>query len=199
MAKYKIRHSSTNREFGFDALGNLVTTGFSVGAKNGTGVAVKEYSVAGWNTTVFTLTGYVLTVANTTGASFGGAKIYDFPAGRISIEGGTYNLSCDWAGTDIAAAGSGDISFGSTITADATLDGTDVDIGASTGMLDPFVTGVGTAKGFFVKDTEIDGTTTALDLNMNMIIDDADVDDGDSDPVTITGTITLFWRNLGDY
>lgn len=170
-----------------------------LGAPNGATVSAVENGSGPVHQTVLTLTSTPVTVGNTTGASFGGVKLYDFPAGRILIHGVTADLSFNWDGTDIAAAGSGDVSLGTTITADATLDGTDVDLLPSTAMTDPFVAGVGAAAGALASSAQFDGTTTAKDANLNIIIDDADVADAASDVVLVTGTITLTWTNLGDY
>lgn len=150
--------------------------------------------------TVLTLADFPVTVGNTSGASFGGAKIYDFPAGRIGVRGVTASLGFNWAGQDIAATGSGDYSLGTTQTADATLNSTDVNLLPSTAMTDPFVAGVGAPTGnALAAAAQFDGTTTAIDAFLNIIIDDADVADGASDVVLVSGTITITWDNLGDY
>ncbi len=169
------------------------------GAKNGATVAVTEYGDSILHQSVLTLSDTPVTVANTTGSSFGGVKLYDFPAGRMLVLGVTADLTFNWDGTDIAADGSGDFSMGTTITADATLAGTDVDLLPSTGLLDPFVAGVGTGTGALAAAAQFDGTATAKDLNLNIIIDDADVADGASDIVLVSGTVRVTWINLGDY
>lgn len=170
-----------------------------VGAKNGDTVVVQELGNTVAKQTVLSLTATPVTVANTTGSSFGGVKLYDFPAGRILILGVTADLSMDWSASDIVATGSGDFSMGTTITADATLDGTDVNLLPSTGMTDPFVGGVGAAKGALAASAHFDGTATAISANLNMIIDDADVENATSDVVLVSGTVKLTWINLGDY
>lgn len=163
--------------------------------------AVAKYVPGAQQQAILTLTALPITVANTTGASFGSVKLFDFPAGRIRIEGGTVNFtSVNWAGTTIVATGSGDYSLGTTATADATLNSTDVDLVASTALLDPFVAGVGTGVGgVFVKDTEFDGSSTAKDVYLNMIIDDADVEDAGSAIVLVTGIIHFHCAYGGDY
>lgn len=175
------------------------TTSVGVGAKNGATVSVVEHGSHAIHKSVLTLASTPVTVANTTGASFGGVKLYDFPEGRILILGTTANLSFNWADTDIAATGSGDFSLGTTITADATIDGTDVNLLPSTGLTDPFVAGVGVGKGALAASVHIDGTGGAIDANLNIIIDDADVEDAASDIVLVSGTVTISWINLGDY
>jgi hypothetical protein len=162
------------------------------------GVKVQNVVAGNFITTTLTLTSVPITVANTTGASFGSLKLYDFPAGRIYILGGSSSFTFTWTGQSIAADGSGDYSIGTTATADATLGGTDVDIQASTAMLDPFVLGVGTGSGVFAAPAAHDGTGTAKDMYLNMIIDDADVADTDTDTVLMTGTIVFAWVQFGD-
>lgn len=174
-------------------------TSSGVGAKNGATVTVVERGNDVIHKTILTLASTPVTVANTTGASFGGVKLYDFPEGRIFVLGSVYSLGFVWTDEDIAADGSGDFSLGTTITADATLNGTDVDLGPSTAMTDPFVLGVGAATGSaLAAAAQFDGTATAKDLNLNIIIDDADVEDAASDVVLASGTVTVTWINLGD-
>lgn len=176
------------------------TTVSGAGAKNGATVTASERGNSTVHQTVLTLASTPVTVANTTGASFGGVKIYDFPAGRILVLGVTASVGFVWTDEDIAAAGSGDYSLGSTITADATLGGTDVDMLPSTAMTDPAVLGVAAAtNNALAVSAQFDGTATAIDVNLNIIIDDADVADAASDVVLASGTVTISWVNLGDY
>lgn len=151
--------------------------------------------------TVLQLDDVSVTVGNTTGVSFGGTKVYDMPAGRILVLGATLaavTLDLTDAGnaTPIDAADGGDIAFGTTAPDDGTLTGTDVNIIPST-SIDPLsggLTGVALAA-----SAQIDGTTTAVDVYLNLLIDDADVGDGASDVLLVSGTLTLVWVNLGDY
>lgn len=162
-------------------------------------VSVTEVVAGNQHSVTLKLNSLPVTVGNTSGASFGSKKLYDFLAGRVYMIGGTANLSFAWTGEDIAATGSGDFSIGTTATADATLNSTDVNLLESTAMLDPFVAGVGTGTGAFAAPAAFDGTTTAIDMYLNMIIDDADVADGASDTVLVSGTIHFAYFNLGDY
>lgn len=165
-------------------------------------VAVAETGSGSFRTTTITLTAMPVTVANTTGASFGGQQLYDFPEGRIFVLGVTaYFGTIDWSATTIGATGSGDYSLGSTVTTDATLNGTDIDMLPSSAMLDPFAAGIGRSNAgtALAAAAQFDGTTTAKDLFLNAIVDDADVGDGDSDIVLFSGTIVVNWVYLGDY
>lgn len=187
---------STNRErpVDLDTVGtvNAPTTGSIIPKECGTG-AVRQ--------TVLTFTNVPVTVANTTGASFGSFKFYDFPEGLIHVHGvSAYFSSIVWTGESIVATGSGDFSMGTTATADATLSSTDVNLLPSSAMLDPFVGGVGrsNAHAYLAASAKFDGTTTPVDAYLNVIIDDADVSDTDSDTVLFTGTVVITWQNEGN-
>ena len=182
------------------AYGGASSTTVGIGAKNGATVTATEGGNDIIHKTTLTLASTPVTVANTTGASFGGVKLYDWPAGRILVHGVTASLGFVWTGEDIAQDGSGDYSLGTTITADATLGTTDVDLLPSTAMTDPFVSGVGAATAnALAAAAQFDGTATAKDANLNIIIDDVDVADGASDVVLASGTVVITWTNLGDY
>lgn len=151
--------------------------------------------------TSLALTDVSVTVGNTTGVSFGGTKIYDFPQGRILVlgsvlEGVTFDLTDAGNVTPIDAADGGDIAVGTTVAGDGTLTGTDVDLIPST-SIDPISSGVTGAA--LAASAQFDGTTTAVDAYFNVLIDDADVGDGASDVVLVSGTLTLHWCLLGDY
>lgn len=177
--------------------------------------AISDYVVAkelgGGGTvrqTILTVTALPVVTGNTTGASFGSRQIYDFPAGRILVLGVTANFTsitfntAAGANGDIAGGGSGDYAIGTTATADATIDSTDVNLLPSSAMLDPFVSGVGRSNAgtALAASAQFDGTSTAVDAFLNVIIDDADVSDAAAnDNVYFTGTITLTWIDLGDY
>lgn len=172
---------------------------YGTGAKATGPISVEEFGDGVIHKTVITLTDFPVDVGNTTGASFGGAKLYDFPAGVLNVLGCVANLAFDWAGTDIGAGGAGDFSLGTTITADATLSGTDANLLASTAMTDPAVAGVTDGAGHLATAAIIDGHSAAASANLNIIIDDADVENGADDVVKVSGTITIVWINNGDY
>lgn len=184
-----------------DAMTAAIAFGAAATNADGGTVYARE-SLAGLvHKTTLTLAAFRVITGNTTGISFGSAKLYDFPEGRILILGCTSVMSTITFGADIASGGSGDYSIGSAATADGTLATTEVNILPSSPMLDPFVTRTGSAAGSaLAASAQIDGTSTAVDAILNCIIDDADVSDGAaSDPVDFTGTVTITWVNLGDY
>lgn len=171
-------------------------------------VVPNEYGDSLIHQTLLSYAALPVTTGNTTGASFGSKQVYTLPQGRIFVVSNlayfnqiTFNTAAGVDG-DIAGGGSGDYSMGSTATADATLSSTDVDLLPSTAMLDPFVAGVGRSNvgSALAAAAAFDGTTTALSLYLNAIIDDADVADGAaSDNVYFTGWSRLTWIFLGDY
>ncbi len=188
-----------NRSTGLIQAGSGVTSG--VGAKNGATVSVSETGNDVVHRTTITLTDTPVTAANTTGVSFGGVKIYDMPAGRVLVLGATvgaltFDLTDDGNVTPIDGADGGDIAFGTTVAGDGTLTGTDVDIIPSH-SIDPISGGsAGAALG---ASAVFDGTSTAVDIYLNVLIDDADVADTASDVLLVSGVLNLVWVDLGDY
>jgi hypothetical protein len=151
--------------------------------------------------TVLTLSDLSVTVGNTTGVSFGGSKIYDFPAGRILVHGVvasniSFDLTDEGNATPIEATHGGDIAIGTTPPSDGTLTNADVDLLPST-SIDPISAGVAGAA--LAASAQFDGTGTAKDAFFNVLIDDADVGNGASDVILVSGTVTITWTYLGNY
>jgi predicted RecA/RadA family phage recombinase len=171
-----------------------------VGAAKGTGVTAYEMGDRVLHHTRLSLDALSVTMADAAGGqSSGGTKIYDFPAGAIKMVGAIANLTVTAGSGGIADAFDGDFALGSVVAAaDASLSGTEANILPSTAMPQA-VAGVTTAKGQSTAAQEIvlDGTTTAVDLYLNALVDDAD--SSGNDTLAFTGTIDLFWINLGDY
>lgn len=62
------------------------------------------------------------------------------------------------------------------------------------------VAAAATAKGVIATPAVFDGTTTAIDVFLNFLIDDADHNVGaGTAQLTVNGTVTLFWFLIGDY
>ncbi len=177
------------------AVTGAVTTGYGNGAKNGAAVSVVEQGNGVVHKTILTLTALSISMTDaTTAGCHGSHKLYDFPAGNIAILGATCNLT--------TAAGVGGISdtaalVGSVGTGDATLTSTEANIIPSTsGTLSG---GNGTLKGASTAGATLDGTTTtgaAIDAYLNIAVPDAGSTGNDT--LTVSGTITISWINLGD-
>jgi hypothetical protein len=150
--------------------------------------------------TTLTLALKAATIGNTTGVSFGGVKLFTFPAGRILVHGVTADidaLGLADAGnaTPIVGTMGGDFAIGTTAPTDGTLSLTDEDLLPETSW-DPFS---GTVKAALAASAQFDGTTTPVPVYANLLIDDADVGNGASDILTFSGTVVVTWTNLGDY
>lgn len=169
------------------------------------GITVTEHGDKYHHTTVLTLANFPVLMEDEAGvAAHGGAKLYDFPEGAISIRGIVSNLAV----TKTVATGvisdtfDGDFAVGTaTAGAGATLTGTEADILPSTATPQA-VAGATTAKGQSTATQHVvhDGTTTAIDAYLNFAIDDADHDIGVATPnLYNTGTITILWDWMGDY
>lgn len=170
----------------------------ATGSPAGTGVSAAEFDGA-MHRTVITLAGLVVTMTDaTTAGSHGSQKVYDFPGGPIQVFGCSYNLTtlAGAGGITDTAALVGSLGSVALATDNATLTSTEADLVASTaGTLSG---GAGTLKkhGSAVA-TAFDGTTTPVDVFLNLAVPDA----GSSadDTITVSGTITIHWTNLGDY
>lgn len=177
------------------------------GAKNGSTVTVKETFVGPFRQTVLTLVNTpVAIVSVTTGAGVGGTKVYDFPAGHINVLGTVGDLSIAVASAEQANftdnAPEGDIGIGSAAPANADAlgtDATDDDFATATAFTmaafeDASVTLPPDAASY-----KLDGTGTAKDVFVNVLVDAADIDDGVTTEVLVSGTIRICWLALGDY
>lgn len=163
--------------------------GVSVDAVESAGGAIR---------TVLTLTRKVITMTDaTTAGCHGSFKLYDFPDCNLLFLGGTCDLTLT-AAAGITATAAVVASVGTTTlsTTDATLSGTEADLIPSTAAT---LTGsAGTAKGKTLTAgvAVFDGTATAKDAWLNFAVPDAGATGNST--LTVSGTVTLVWSNLGD-
>lgn len=193
-------HRITDDSIQFDAA-PVNTVG--LGAANGTGVSVVENGDGVVHKTVITLANHAVALADEAGVvAYGGSKIYDMPAGAIYFLGATADLDMTKSSAGVNADWDGDFGIG-TVTAsnNATLATTEQNIIPTTATPQASA-GATTANGqsTSTENAVVDGTSTAVDVYLNFLVDDADHD------VTTTacnlianGTITIHWINLGDY
>lgn len=139
-----------------------------------------------------------VTVDGATGVGFGTAVLGDFPEGNILFLGAVSYMQFAGAVTaGLLDTWEGDYSIGSTATADATLATTDVDIVASspiaaaTAELSPVTRGSGATQ------VILDNTDGSLELNLNLIIDDASIS-ADDVVLTVNGVLHIAYIVLGD-
>jgi len=141
-----------------------------------------------------------LTVANGSGApGFGTVVAADLPDGNLLFLGAVAYLKFTSADADITATFEGDFSIGTTATADATLTSGDADIIPST-ALGPAVAKVTPVARGASTDTLgggiFDNTDGSLELNLNVIIDDAS--QSAAVDLTVDGVIHIALIVLGD-
>jgi hypothetical protein len=174
----------------------------NIGAVAGTGVTVKELGAGNHKTTVFTFVNTPVVLADAAGVvAYGGLKIYDFPQGFLYLQGAVADLAITKSSAGVNADWDGDIGFG-TVTAgnNNALATTEQNIIPTTATPQA-AAGVTTGKcqSTATEHAIIDGHTTAADLFVNLLVDDAD-HDVTTTPcnLILNGTLTLAWLFMGD-
>lgn len=168
----------------------------SAGETAGTGV-IDVTDLSAVYKTVLTLTDLAIAIAEgtTTNQEFGGALVFTFPQGAIVLLGMTLDLVLT---SDNYAYNAGDLAVGEA----AAVDGASPSGDALTWLTDALATA-------FVAGAEVsqdqgdivaieDGSSTAKKVYLNLYIDDTAGAPGAGE-ITVNGTITLIWANLGDY
>lgn len=132
--------------------------------------------------------------------AFGSKKIFDFPAGSIAILGATVDLALTKSSAGVDDDWNGDFSMGSAAAGNnAALEGTEANVIASTATPEASG-GATTATGRSTAAVYLDGTSTAVDLYLNFLVDDADHNvTGTACNLILNGTVTVTWVNQGDY
>ena len=135
-----------------------------------------------------------------TGVGFGTAVIRGLPEGNILLLGAVAYLQFTALDAGTLATFDGDFSIGTAPTADGTLSGAEVDIvpstpiGAATAGVSPMVRATNTVA---VAGTIYDNSDGSLELNLNLLLDDASVSADDQD-FTVSGVLSLSYVVLGD-
>jgi len=179
--------------------GTLTTGGLRSSVGTGTAAAATVTAVVKggdvWKQAVLTLADHVILIDGSSGVGFGATNLYAFPEGRIWVAGVVVeNLILTPDGADLADGEGGDMSLGTVGTANATLDGTAVDLIAKTST-DPIH---GTNDIALADNTaHFDGSSTAVNVALSWIADDADVATISTN--TVNGIITITYALLGDY
>jgi hypothetical protein len=152
-------------------------------------VSVTETSPPGSALRIFkaVVTSLPVTLANTTGISFGSALLLTLPStGKFhllssNVASFLWGLGNAGNATPIVDTMGGDFSLGTTATSDATLNSTDVNVMASTSY-DPFSAAVTVNSGINAI------LASGASIYLNAIIDDADVANAASDVLEANGT-----------
>jgi hypothetical protein len=208
---YTIPDAGTDAEFvmaagaqsiaGAKTFTSAVKTSAGIGAAAGTGVAATEYGEGNVHKTVLTLTNAAVTLADEAGVvAYGGLKIYDMPEGMILVLGAVADIDLTKSSAGVNVDWDGDFGLGTvTATNDAALATTEQDILPTTATPQA-AAGATTSNGANAAVAYLDGHTTAVDVYLNYLVDDADHDvTGTPCNLIANGTITLTWINLGDY
>jgi hypothetical protein len=134
-----------------------------------------------------------------TALGFGSANLGGLPEGNLLVLGALVNVRFFSADADVIATWSGNLSVGSTATADTTLDGTDANfvattaIGAATAKLSPIIRATGITTAFY-----LDNTAASLSAFLNMTTADNSVTDSLVGDFTVNGWVDLVLAVLGD-
>lgn len=133
-----------------------------------------------------------------TGVGFGTAVVTDLPEGNILLLGAVAYLQFTKLDAGTTATFDGDYALGTAPTADADFGDTgeaniipSTALGAATAGLSPI------ARGENATQVILDNTDGSLELNLNLLIDDASVSADDQD-FTVSGVVTLAYIVLGD-
>lgn len=130
---------------------------------------------------------------------FGTVVIAALPQGNILLHGLVFYATLSIGDADIVDDWDGDFSLGTAATADGTLSGGEIDLIASTAIVQG-VSGVSSGNKGVSTTTEhgsiIDNTDGSLEVNFNIIVDDADISDDSS--IKVDGTLHMVFSVLGD-
>jgi hypothetical protein len=135
--------------------------------------------------------------------AYGSLKLCDLPEGVILHMGAVLDLDLTLSAAGVNADWDGDVGLG-TAAADntATLTTTEQDLVPST----PTPQAVSSATTANAQSTAteagavFDGTTTAVDVFLNLLVDDADHDVTTTPTnIIVNGTVTMHYALLGDY
>lgn len=138
--------------------------------------------------------------AASTAVGFGTGVLSGLPEGQLKMLGAAAKLvfSGPGASDDLTDTWAGDFSLGTTGTADVTLDGTDVNIIASTAIpaataeVSPEVNAINGTSAVF------DNTANDLEVNLNLLIDAANIADDTNVDITVQGVVEITFITLLD-
>lgn len=196
-------HKITQRPDGNFEITDGVTTAGSVAQPASGSITVRETRFGPFVRTDFTFNAAQIPVTDAAASgSHGPLKIYDFPAGAICFLGCRQDYTAFAEGAALTGA-AGDAAFeiglGTTIisaAADGTLgNGAQENVGQAVSITLSGGTGTGTAVDG-AKTTALNGTATAIDLNLNWSGTAATIDANST--IDVTGTASVLWVHMGD-
>lgn len=185
--------------------GSITATGgilsaLGAGAAAGINVTATENGNGAIHKTTLVLAATPMNIRDT--EQGGGLKIYDFPEGRIAIVGATGSVTFTTTSVvadTLNASVSARWGVGTSTQANATLEATEQNIlPVTTFTTSAEINVAGSEVGAGFGMNQFDGTTAAADAFLNMSVPAATDIDADAS-VTVDGSITITWINLGDY
>ena len=181
--------------------------GTGAGSVNGSTIVAREQGMGSVHITTLTLTNTPLSVVSvTTGNGVGGFKLYTFPEGYIHVLGAhATNLDFSIASGKQAdftdATPEGQIGIGSLLPANADALGTDATDDDICTAADITFAAYAAADQTLKADAAtlvLNGSSTAEDVNLTVLIDAADIDDGVTTEILVSGTVVVPWIFAGD-
>lgn len=166
------------------------------------GVSLAESGSGNFHTTKFTFTNTALALTDEAGVvAYGGLKLYDFPKGYIYMQSAVSDIALTKSSTGVIAAWDGDFGVGTTTAGNNNALATTEQNIIPTTATPQASAGVTTADGVSTATEHaiLDGTSAALDLFINFLVDDAD-HDVTTTPcrLILNGTLTVNWLFMGD-
>lgn len=137
-------------------------------------------------------------LGNTNG--YGGVKVYDFDEGRVIVYGAVFDCSVV-IDTDFVAAGSGlDMACGTSVAGVTTgvtaFTSVQADIIPNVNV-DPFTNTTTRFSTALAASAQFDGTTTAKDIYVNLLVDSGDI--ATNVTAYVTGDLWITYSPLGDF
>lgn len=136
-------------------------------------------------------------VDGATGVGFGTVPLIGFPQGNILLLGIVSYIGLSTTSTDVTATFSGDYGIGTTPADDGTLSAGDVDLIASTALGPATARVIATVRAANAVQAIIDNTAGDLEMNLNVLIDDADIS-ADDVVLDLSGSVHALYSMLGD-
>lgn len=169
----------------------------------GSGVTMREDRAFGQRKIVLNLEDVHVPLVDEAGVvAFGSLKILDLPAGLVGIKGAVMDLALTKShATGVSDTWDGDIALGTTAAGNnnalATTEQNIIPTTATPQAVAGATTGDG--KSTSTEDAVIDGTGTASDVYLNILVDDADHDvTTNPTDIIVNGTITITYAMYGD-
>lgn len=140
-----------------------------------------------------------MTVDGLAGVGDGQVVIGDFPEGNVLFLGAVAYMAFSGPGADanLGDTWQGDFSIGTTADSGDDLTGTDADIIGSTALAAATAEVSPRTRGTGVTQAILDNTDGSLELNLNLLVDDADIG-ADGIAFTVEGELHILYSMLGN-